>query len=182
MHRLQFGRGVSVPIQPTSRIRIDPKQLDHFLSFITSPHLVQDLPFGQKHLTLSSGQVLEVPNVIRTLIPQRITKQYSQYCEETRFQPFSERTMLRILSECSASVRKSLQGLDYFAADGTRAFEDLLTLVPKLAEYGADKRCKTRTTENLKAAKLYLKGDYKVNFFILSSVKYNILLYHASVF
>ncbi|KAK3724600.1 hypothetical protein QZH41_001748 [Actinostola sp. cb2023] len=58
---------------------------------------------------------------------------------------------------------KSLQGLDYFAADGTRAFEDLLTLVSKLAEYGADKSWETRTTENLKAAKLYLKGDYKVH-------------------
>ena len=33
--------------------------------------------------------------------------------------------MLRILSECAASVRKSLQGLDYFAADGSKAFEDL---------------------------------------------------------
>ena len=33
--------------------------------------------------------------------------------------------MTRILSECSASVRKSLQGLDYFAAEGARAFDDL---------------------------------------------------------
>ena len=33
--------------------------------------------------------------------------------------------MLRVLAECKASVRKSFQGLDYFAADGARAFEDL---------------------------------------------------------
>lgn len=164
LHRLQFGRGASVPVQTSARIRIDPKQLDHFLAFITSPHLVQDLPFGQKHLKLSSGKILEVPNVIRTMIPRRIVQQYTRYCEETNFHPFSESTMVRILSECSASVRKSLQGLDYFAADGSRAFDELLALVPKVVEYGAaDRDWEEKTTENLKAARLYLKGDYKVH-------------------
>ena len=70
LHRLQFGRGAPVPVQPWTRIGVDLKQLDHFLFFIASPHLIQDLPFGQKHLTLSTGQVIEVPNVIRTMIPQ----------------------------------------------------------------------------------------------------------------
>ena len=84
---------------------MDLGQLDHFLSFITSPHLVQDLPFGQKHLKLSSGDLIEVPNVIRLMIPQRVVQQYKQYCMETNFKPFSESTMRRVLSECSASVR-----------------------------------------------------------------------------
>ena len=122
LHRLQFGRGASMTYQPLVRVRVEPQQLDHFLSFITSPHLVQDLPFGQNMLMLSSGKSIEIPNVIRTLIPQRIARQYKQYCDETGFKPFSERTMLRILAECKASVRKSLQGLDYFAAEGARAF------------------------------------------------------------
>ena len=134
LHRLQFGRGAPVPFQPSTRIRVDLKQLDHFLFFITSPHLIQDLPFGQKHLTLSTGQVIEVPNVIRSMIPQRIVCQYTQYCQDTGFKPFSQRTMLRILSECCASVGKSLQGIDYYAAEGTRAFEDLMLLVRKLNE------------------------------------------------
>ena len=80
LHRLQFGRGAPVPKQATTRIRIDIKQLDHFISFITSLHLVQDLPFGQRHLKLSSGEVINVPNVIRQMIPQRIVRQYTQYC------------------------------------------------------------------------------------------------------
>ena len=162
LHRLQFGRGAPVPFQPSTRIRVDLKQLDHFLFFITSPHLIQDLPFGQKHLTLSTGQVIEVPNVIRTMIPQRIVCQYTQYCQETGFQPFSQRTMLSISSECSASVRKSLQGLNCYAAEGTRAFEDLMLLVRKLNEWEIDMEWQTRTIESLKAAKLYLKGDFKV--------------------
>ena len=79
-HQLQFGRGAQLLQQPTTRIRVDLSQLDHFLGFITSPHLVQDLPFGQKHLKLSSGQLIEVPNVIRLMIPQRVVHQYKQYC------------------------------------------------------------------------------------------------------
>ena len=70
--------------------------------------------------------------------------------------------MLRILSECSASVKKSFQGLDYYAAEGTRAFEDLMILVRKLNEWEIDMEWQTRTIESLKAAKLYLKGDFKV--------------------
>jgi hypothetical protein len=52
LHRLQFGRGVPVPAQTSVRVRVDLKQLDHFLSFITSPHLVQDLPFGQNKVNI----------------------------------------------------------------------------------------------------------------------------------
>ena len=48
------------------------------------------------------------------MIPKRIVTQYTQHCSEKNYKPFSRSTLLRILSECSASVRKSLQGLDYF--------------------------------------------------------------------
>ena len=46
--------------------------------------------------------------------------------------------MLRILSECSASVRKSLQGLDYYAAEGTRTSDDLISLVSNINEVESD--------------------------------------------
>ena len=125
LHRLQYGPGAPVPVEQSSRLYIKREQLDHFLGFITSPHLVQDLPFGENVLVLSSGDTVTVPNVIRTMIPQRIVQQYMSFCQETNFKPFNEGTMLRVLSACTASTRKSLQGLDYFAADGSKAFEDL---------------------------------------------------------
>ena len=154
LHRLHHGRAVPVPRKNVPRIRIDRKQLDHFLSFITSPHLVQDLPFGEKKLTLSTDHCIAVPNVLRTLIPQRIIQQYKQYCSETNFTPFSETTMSRILSECSASVRKSLQGLVYFAADGARAFDDLSAILEQALEKGASKEKVVVLQEALKAGKL----------------------------
>ena len=82
-----------------------------------------------------------------------------QYCSENKSVPFSERTMLRILSECSASVRKSLQGMDYFAAEGTRVFDVISNLI---SDVDGTLR-ETVLQEVLKAAKLYLKGDFKVS-------------------
>ena len=50
--------------------------------------------------------------------------------------PLSRVMLRRVLSTCSASVRKSLQGLDYFISDGGKAFDDLLKLVDKLIDCG----------------------------------------------
>ncbi|KAK3730448.1 hypothetical protein QZH41_012642, partial [Actinostola sp. cb2023] len=180
LHRLQYGCGAPLEHIPTLRLRVDRWQLDHFLSFITSPHLVQDMPFGKKVLKLSSGQMIEVPNVIRTMIPKRIARQYTQYCEETTFKPFSERTMLRVLSECKASVRKSLQGLDYFAADGARAFDDLTALVRQLGALRQAKDWEVQQIELLKAAKLYLKGDFKVHLGTSSEAAYHCMVFALS--
>ena len=132
LHRLQSGRGASMTYQQLVRVRVERQKLDHFLSLITRPHLVQDLPFGQVMLTLLPAKTIEIPNVNGTLIPQRIARQYKLYCDKIGFKPFSERTMLRVLAECKASACKSLQGLDYFAAEGSRAFDDLESFVHKL--------------------------------------------------
>lgn len=52
LHRVQYGRSALVPSQRAPRIKIDLQQLDHFLGFITSPHLVQVLPFGKEFRAL----------------------------------------------------------------------------------------------------------------------------------
>lgn len=79
LHRQEYGRAAPVPKKDAPRLRINRQQLDHFLCFITSPHIVQDLPFGETKLTLSSGEVIPVPNVIRTMVPQRIFNQYRYF-------------------------------------------------------------------------------------------------------
>ena len=76
---------------------VPPEMVDHFISFTTSQHVVQDLPFGQKKLTLSTGEVLEVPNVIRSLVPERIVQQYQEYCRESNITCLSRSSLLRIL-------------------------------------------------------------------------------------
>ena len=69
---------------------MDRKQLDHFINFITSGHLIQDLPFGEKRLKLTSGKEIKVPNISHKMIPQQVAEQYTAFCQETEFVPFSK--------------------------------------------------------------------------------------------
>ena len=163
LHILKYGRGATVPLKKSPRMRINENQLDHFLTFITSSHVVQDLPFGQRYLHLENGQVLETPNVIRALIPQRIIEQYTQFCKEVDMKPLSPATISRLLTVCAATVRKSLQGLDYIAADGAKAFDDLSALAVKLKDKCiCDGKWFSYCQEALKAGKQYIKTEYKV--------------------
>ena len=160
-HEHQWGRGSVICSKRSPRLRVSPTQLDHFLVFITSPHVVQDLPYGQRYLRLSSGEIVETPNVIRTMVPSRLVRQYQAYCDATGFSPFGEATMLRILSACSATVRTSLQGLDYIAVDGAKGFDDLCNVVKCLEEKSVASPMANWKT-SLKECKQYLKSDYKV--------------------
>ena len=161
-HKELYGRGTPMLETGSTRLHVSPVELDHFLTFITSPHLIQDLPFGQRNLQLSNGHIIETPNVIRTMIKQRTITQYLQYCEETDFKPFSTSTMNRILTSCSASVRKSLQGLDYISAEGGTGFDDLATITNKLIDYGLVPCNGQKLQKALKEGKQYLKTDFKV--------------------
>lgn len=143
------------------RMKVDYAKVDHFLNFITSPHIVQDMPFGERMLKLSTGEVIKTPNVVRMLIPERITQQYFQFCAETEFTPMSKRTLLRVLDMCSASVRKSLQGLDN-SAQGTKAFEDLCETVDRIADQAKSQAWAKETKQTLRSAKQCLRANYKV--------------------
>lgn len=124
-HLLLHGRGSKVPTAKCTRMCIAPEKLDHFLEFTTSTHIIQDLPFGEKTLKLSSNAELKVPNVVRSLIPEQIVQQYLGYCRDVGFTPMSRSTLCKVLSVCSASTRKSLQGLDYVSTVGVKAFDEL---------------------------------------------------------
>ena len=112
-HALLYGRGVLPSPVVLTKMFVSQTRVDHFLHFLTSPHIIQDLPFAQRSIKLSMNEVVTVPNVVRMMIPESIVKQYFSYAEESNFEPLSCRTLLNILPVCPASVRKSLQGLDY---------------------------------------------------------------------
>lgn len=58
-------------------------------------------------------------------MPSRIIAQYKAYYEEIAFHLASEHMLFRILEVCSASMQKSLHGLDYIITEGVQAFESL---------------------------------------------------------
>lgn len=131
-HCLVHGRGAPIKSNPTPRQEVPTAQIDHFIAFITSSHIVQELPFGERTITLSTRETVKVPNMIRTLVPEGIVKQYHSYCEEAGFKALGRSTLIRILSICAASVAKSLQGLDYISSSGAQAIEDLCDVAEPL--------------------------------------------------
>lgn len=67
-----------------------------------------------------------------------------------------------MLKVCLASLRTSLQGLDYFSSDGCKAFDEITEVVEKLGENCEGLSWAKEQERKLKLAKRYLKGDFKV--------------------
>jgi hypothetical protein len=162
MYAAQYGTGALVERTPPILQRFSEEQVHHFIDFVISPHVCSDVPFGEKLIHLTDGTEVFIPEVIRNMIPSRIIQQYFQYSDEhfPGFQTLGPSSLFKILKTCKASTRKSLQGLNYFAADGSEAFDLLIKLVTQLR---INENERNRLINNLKQAKQYLKSDYKVH-------------------
>ena len=79
------------------RCRLDPVKVDHFLDFISSPTFLQDVAYGTKTLKLSSGEKIEIPNVVRTVVASRLIQLYQAYCKEYEFAPLGQSTLFNIV-------------------------------------------------------------------------------------
>ena len=78
----------------------------------------------------------------------------------------SRTTLCRILNVRSATVRKSIQGIDYVAAEGAKAFDDLEDIVERLGDiHGKGLTWAKDQSEKLQNAKTYFKTNYKVLYF-----------------
>ena len=162
-HATKSGRGQPVFEKPIFRSRIDAIKIDHFLDFISRPALLQDVAFGTKTLKLDSGEHITIPAVVRTLIPSRIIEQYICYCKQQQIEPAGERSLYRILDVCSASMQKSLQGLDNITAEGTEAIDNLIKIIQALVENGAEAPWGKTVEDKVKEVKRYLKTDFKAH-------------------
>ncbi|CAF3765947.1 unnamed protein product [Adineta steineri] len=161
-HATKYCAGARVDEKERIVQRFSESQVADFVEFIISPHVCIDLPFGEKTLKLSSGMELYVPNTIRNMGPTRIIEQYLLYCKEMciNFEPRARSSLFKMLEVCKASTRKSLQGIDYFAAEGSEAFEGIKQMIQSNSLPSCENN---RLIENLKRARLYLKSDYKVH-------------------
>ena len=95
----KLGQLIESPIMIT-RTRLDPVKVDHLLDFISSASFLQDVAYGTKKLKLSSGEKIEIPNVVRTAISSRLIQLYQTYCKETSFKPLGRSTLFNILKVC----------------------------------------------------------------------------------
>ncbi|CAF2145862.1 unnamed protein product, partial [Rotaria magnacalcarata] len=103
------GAPVNTSRQPLERY--NQQQVRHFLEFVLSPSITTDIPFGKKVLHYT-----------------RIIQQYYSYCQETtsgNLKILGESSLFTILQACAASTRKSMAGIDNYAANGSTGFDNL---------------------------------------------------------
>ena len=104
-----------------------------------------------------------MPNVVRTVTRSTMISQYMQFCQEKNCQPLSRSTLFKILEVREASQRKSLQGLDNTAADGSAGFHTVEVIVDDLEKGGLNRQWCAEVKRKLKDAKRYLKTGYRVH-------------------
>ena len=90
-------------------------------------------------MKLNSGERIIIPAIIRTLIPSRIISQYMKYCREEGFLPASKRSLYRMIEVSSASMQKSLHGLDNVTAKGTEKKFERPTAERRMEQANFDK-------------------------------------------
>jgi hypothetical protein len=100
--------------------------------------------------------------MIRNMGATRIIDQYFHYCSEmcSDFEPLGKSSLFTVLETCKTSTRKSLQGINYFAAEAGKAFDGIRKMIEGKVALCSDS---DRIIENLKRARFYLKSDYKVH-------------------
>ena len=96
-HVAVVGVGIQEERDPVIRYRLDGEKVDHFLDFISSPIYARDVAFGTRKLKLSSGEDIEIPNLVRTVINSRMINVYQAYCHEVDFTPLGKSTLFSIL-------------------------------------------------------------------------------------
>lgn len=181
-HAKLLGPGVAPPQEKHVKERYDRKKVDMFIEFITSPHIVIDLPYGTATVKRASGVKEEIPNLIRIMNDEHIITQYLEMLRENGDDQYalSRNSLRRILRVCTAQTRKSLQGLDYFTYAGTTGFDTMLEIANKLGEYNQDQVWEEQIRSRLRYAKQYLKQQYKLHVRLSSPVADHCMMYALS--
>ncbi|CAC5381664.1 unnamed protein product [Mytilus coruscus] len=142
------------------RDRMDNENLSIVCLFL-DPNFIQICSYGTKDIRFDNGDIITIPQVVRTACHSTLINMYKKVCSETTFTPLSDSTLFKILSTCASAKRSNLSGLDNIATDGTFAVDSLLRVTDTLRELRADTAILSTISAALKSLKLYLKSEYK---------------------
>lgn len=95
----------------------------HFIDFLFSTGLLQEVAYGTTKLKFERGDKLTVANTILNGVREHAVKEYKIFCEEIKYNSLGRTTLLNMLSKMKPHIRKKLAGIDTFVVDGLEAFE-----------------------------------------------------------
>ncbi|GMT18064.1 hypothetical protein PFISCL1PPCAC_9362, partial [Pristionchus fissidentatus] len=153
-----------IPKKPEiKRDRWNATMVEEFVHFLGSQHMVMGLPSGMRYVMLSSGETMEIPDVIRNYGNAEIIRLFKAYMIELGKEDLimSDSTMIRILNALPATKRHNLTCVDSFKAAGYEAFELIKKMLDRLVELGLmTKEIASDLWFDFLEIRVYLKFDY----------------------
>ena len=131
------------------------RKVEHFIDFIFSNGLLQDVAYGVTKLKYNSGDEQTIPHMILTSKYSHTIAFYQQSCFELSYTPLSESTLWRILHAIKPSHRTRLAGLDDKTAMGMNGFDTLKQISERLQ--------RKDIVASLEKSKQYLQLHYQEN-------------------
>ena len=101
-----------------TRNRLNIIKVEHFLDFVFSSGLLQDVSYGVHKIKFDSGTKETIPKAILTTRYSHAIGFYKQNSLKNQYEPLSDSTLWGILKAIKPSQRKSLAGLDDISAAG----------------------------------------------------------------
>ena len=151
-----LNTGIKLPqTGPKTRVRMDIGKAEHFLDFLFSSGILQDVAYGTTKVKFQSGEEQCIAHAVITSKFSHTVVFYKQYWDSAKYSPLSDSSLWRILHGINPSQQKCLAGLDDVTAAAMTGFETLKN------PSGFFKR--TDLEDALEKSKQYLKTQYQLN-------------------
>ena len=91
---------------------MDTGKAEHFLDFLVSSDILQDVAYGATKVTFQSGEEQRIAHTVTTSNFNHTIAFYKQYCDSTKYSPLSDSSLWGILYGVNLSQQKYLAELD----------------------------------------------------------------------
>lgn len=119
----QFGACGEKPEKERHYSRLSIEKAQHFVDYLLSTGMLQEMAYGTTKLKFESGEKLCVSNTVLNGIREHAVKTYIIHCKDIYYEPLGRTSLLSLLAKMRPQVRKKLAGIDSFVVEGIEAFE-----------------------------------------------------------
>ena len=158
------SNGLVIPKrEPLRRNKMNTFKMEHFIEFVFSSGLIQDVAYGVTKLKFDSGDEQTIPHAVLTAKYSHVIAFYLQFCKDMGYDALSESSLWRILRALKPSQRRNLGGLDDITAAGMTGFSKIIDFLSPLISH-------KELISKLERGKRYLKTAYQAHCSINSPI------------
>lgn len=144
-----YGSCPAPPKKNRSYSRLSVEKCKHFIDFLFTTGLLQEVAYGTTNLKLDSGERVAVSNTILNGLHERAVREYIIHCKELNYDALGRSTLLNVLEKMKPHTRKKLAGVDSFVVEGVEAFEVSKSTSLRQNYFQSDLSVSQRLSENV---------------------------------